>query len=699
MEIPRYPKMRDLILCYRYWPLPILIWGLLVLASLLWNQAEMERKALDLAYDRAQFVFKMVESTRLWSARHGGLYAPITAQSPPNPYLKVPERDISTPSGVALTLINPAYMTRQIGDVVADLTQLRMHLTSLKPINPINAADEWEGRKLGQFEQPGASLKGIGELVGTGEAARYRFIAPLKVDTACLKCHEHQGYRLGDIRGGLSVSFPAEPVLAPEQQQFRKIALTHLGIWLLLSLLSLLALARLRAEMLALEEAKARTEDLVQQRTSELRLEVTERQQAEAQLRLLIESSGEGIIGMNTQGLCTLINPVAIRLLGLDSAKDLLDRPVHKTIHHSRANGSPHTIDACPLYDTLRTGCTVHDDSDVFWRQDGSAFPVEYRCHPIYAEPGLMGAVITFSDISARKAVEAQLRKLSSAVEHSPAAAVITDAEGRIEYVNPHFVAMTGYESAEVIGKNPRLWQSGNTPLAVYQDMWNTIGAGNIWQGELQNRAKDGSLYWEGVRISPIKDDTGAITHFVAVKEDISARKAEEEAIWRQANFDALTGLPNRKLLADRLAQALTLTQRHGGQLALLYIDLDGFKQVNDTLGHAMGDILLKEAARLMQGCLREQDTLARLGGDEFVVALTLVDGQQGVETVARKLLQQLEQPFELEGQQGLISASIGIAFYPDDALEADNLIKLADEAMYQAKAAGRATWRFYKKG
>ena len=140
--------MRTLILQYRYWVIPPIIWGLLVLASLFWNHVEMERKSMALAHDRAQFVFKMVESTRLWSARHGGLYAPITKDSPPNPYLKVPEREISTPSGVALTLINPAYMTRQISAVVAELSQLRMHLTSLKPINPVNKADDWETRQL-----------------------------------------------------------------------------------------------------------------------------------------------------------------------------------------------------------------------------------------------------------------------------------------------------------------------------------------------------------------------------------------------------------------------------------------------------------------------------------------------------------------------------------------------------------------------
>jgi diguanylate cyclase (GGDEF)-like protein/PAS domain S-box-containing protein len=689
--------MRNFILHHRYWALSPLIWGLLVLASLLWNQAEMERKSINLAYDRAQFIFKMMESTRLWSARHGGVYAPITDESQPNPYLKVPEREITTPSGIHLTLINPAYMTRQIGDVVVELSQLYMHLTSLKPINPTNEADAWEELQLKKFERPGVKLQGFGELIGKGKEASYRFLAPLRVEKPCLKCHEHQGYKLGDIRGGLSISFAAEPFLAPERQQFYKIALTHLGVWLLLSLLSLVALSRLRTEMLALEAAKARTEDEVLQRTTELRTEIIERQQAEAKLRLLIESSGEGIIGMNAQGFCTLVNSVALRLLGLESAKELLGQSVHEHIHHSHANGLAHSSNVCALYDSLRTGCTIHDENDVFWRADGSHFPVEYRCHPLYSDSGLQGAVITFNDISARKATEIKLRTLSSAVEHSPAAVVITDSTGMIQYVNPHYVAMTGYQPEEVIGKNPRVWQSGLTPLATYQEMWKTITAGNVWHHELRNKTKDGRLFWEAMRIAPIKDGEGNITHFVAIKEDISQRKAKEENIWRQANFDSLTGLPNRKLLANRMEQSLALTNRNSGQLAMLYIDLDGFKQVNDTLGHAMGDLLLKEAAQRMQSCLRESDTLARLGGDEFVILLPLIESRQSCEVVAGKLLKTLEQPFDLNGNEGLISASIGIAFYPDDAQDAKTLLLQADDAMYQAKAAGRATWHFYQ--
>jgi diguanylate cyclase (GGDEF)-like protein/PAS domain S-box-containing protein len=686
--------MSKVVLQYRYWPLPILIWTLVVLASFLWNQGEMERKAFQLANDRAQFVFKMVESVRLWNARHGGVYAPIDDYTQPNPYLEVPEREIATPAGTRLTMINPAYMTRQLTDVVAELSQLRLHLTSLKPLNPNNEPDSWERAQLEKFER---GMGEVSELVGQGEESVFRFIAPLRVQQPCLKCHLHQGYKLGDVRGGVSVSFAAAPLLAPETAQLRNITLTHLAVWLLLSGLTLFALSRFRRQMLALEAAKAQTEGLVEQRTAQLRDEVAERQQAEAQLRLFIESSGEGIIGMNLQGLCTLVNPEALRLLGMERPGQLQGKPLHDLVHHSYADGRPHPLDECALHATLRQGSVVHDDSDVFWRADGSSFPVEYRSHPLYNGDRLLGAVVTFSDISARKEAEAQLRKLSSAVEHSPASAIITDSEGTIEYVNPRFVAMTGYQPEEVIGQNPRIWQSGMTPLKTYQRLWATIKGGEVWHGEVLNKAKDGHLFWENARISPIRNDAGVITHFVAVKEDITERKAQEEAIWRQAHHDGLTGLPNRELFAARLEHALNQVDVDGGETALLYVDLDGFKQVNDNFGHAAGDALLQQVARRLLTCVRDSDTVARLGGDEFAIVLAQVHGAAGAEVAAQKVLQVLVESFPLAKQAATLSASIGIALYPTDATTADDLLRRADGAMYGAKAAGRNRYCFYK--
>ncbi|MDM7858174.1 diguanylate cyclase domain-containing protein [Thiopseudomonas acetoxidans] len=686
--------MKKIILQYRYWPIPILLWAALVLGSFMWNRAQVEHKVFHLANDRAYFVFKMVESVRLWNTQHGGVYAPVDEVTPPNPYLIIPERDISTPSGKALTLINPAYMTRQLTGVVEALSGLRLNLTSLQPLNPNNQPDVWERVQLEKFEH---KAQDVSEIIGQGRDASFRFIAPLHVEKLCLKCHEHQGYKLGDIRGGLSVSFPVEPLFLAETEQLRSIGLTHMLVWLILSMLTLVTLSRYRHQLLTLETAKIQTEKLVEQRTAELRTEVSERTQAEAQLRLFIESTGEGIIGMNGQGLCTLVNPEAIRLLGMHKAEELLGKSVHDVIHHSMADGQMHEFDDCPLYDTLRSGRIIHDDTDIFWRMDGSSFPVEYRSHPLFVEGRVLGAVVSFSDITERKKAEAQLLKLSSAVEHIPAAAIITDIDGVIEYVNPSFEAMSGYQAEEVIGKNPRIWQSGQTKPETYQQMWQALKCGHVWQGEVLNKAKNGQLFWEMARISPIKNEDGVVTHFVAVKEDITERKLQDKQIWHQAHHDSLTNLPNRELFIKELQKAIATAAQENTLLALLYIDLDGFKAVNDEYGHATGDELLVKAAKRLSACVRDTDNVARLGGDEFTVTLAGILERSAAQHVAKKIVHSLAQPFQLEHVSVSISASVGVALFPSDAQTPDELIDCADSAMYQAKQAGRNNFCCYK--
>ncbi|HZJ94339.1 MAG TPA: PAS domain S-box protein [Thiopseudomonas sp.] len=486
--------MKELILQYRYWSIPLILWTALVLSSLLWNQSQLDNKVFALANDRAHFVFKTVEALRLWNTEHGGVYAPIDAETQPNPYLDIFERDISTPSGKALTLINPAYMTRQLIDVVIQKSELRMHLTSLQPLNPINEPDAWERVQLESFAQGELEAS---EILGEGRDAYFRFMAPLFVEKACLDCHAHQGYKENDVRGGLSVSFAIEPLLLAEQAQLKSIIFTHILVWIALIGLTLITLSRYRWQLLTLETAKEQTEQLVEQRTAQLRTEVDERAQAEAQLRLFIESTGEGIIGMNRQGVCTLVNPESLRLLGMSDTKELIGKSVHDVIHHSTPDGKAHRLEDCLMQETLRTGRIVHDDTDVFWRKDGSNFPVEYHSRPLFVNDQIIGAVISFSDITERKKAEAQLLKISSAVEHIPAAAIITDAKGSIEYVNPSFVSLTGYSADEVIGENPRIWQSGKTAPATYKHMWKTLRSGQVWQGELLNKNKDGQLFWE----------------------------------------------------------------------------------------------------------------------------------------------------------------------------------------------------------
>ncbi len=282
-----------------------------------------------------------------------------------------------------------------------------------------------------------------------------------------------------------------------------------------------------------------------------------------------------------------------------------------------------------------------------------------------------------------------RLQVLSLAIEQSPASVVITGPDAAIEYVNPSFLSETGYTSEEVLGQNPRVIASGLTPRPTFEEMWSHLRRGEPWKGELINRRKSGELYWEEAHIAPVKDPAGQTTHFVAVKLDVTARKAAYEQLAHLAHHDALTDLPNRTLFFERLDQGLALARRHGTRLALMFVDLDRFKAVNDTWGHAAGDRLLQEAARRMRGCLRASDSVGRIGGDEFVVLLNEVADEPAAVQVAELIRAALETPFAIEGQSLEVSASIGLALFPDHGDSAIELARAADSAMYQGKQGG----------
>ncbi len=289
-----------------------------------------------------------------------------------------------------------------------------------------------------------------------------------------------------------------------------------------------------------------------------------------------------------------------------------------------------------------------------------------------------------------------QLRKLSRAVEQSPASVVITDTDGVIEYVNPTFSRITGYALEEVIGHKPSILKSGKTPEETYSELWETILKGEVWVGELINRKSNGELYWENATIAPIKDEAGRITHFIGVKEDISLRKDYEQQLFQQANFDPLTGLSNRALSLDRLQQMLSKARRSERPFAVLFIDLDNFKTVNDSLGHEMGDRLLVSVARRLRQVVREGDTLARLGGDEFLLIIDDPEPAQASEAICKKIIDALSAPRVVGGHELHISCSIGITLFPNDGDRPEQLLKNADAAMYQAKAEGRNTYQFF---
>ncbi|WP_136416669.1 EAL domain-containing protein [Herbaspirillum sp. ST 5-3] len=295
-----------------------------------------------------------------------------------------------------------------------------------------------------------------------------------------------------------------------------------------------------------------------------------------------------------------------------------------------------------------------------------------------------------------RKATEENLRKLSRAVEQSANAVMITDRNGVIEYINPWFSKITGYRPEEIIGKTPSVLRSEETHPETHKRMWDTILSGKEWTGELHNTKKNGETYWCLETISPLKNENGEVSHFVAVTEDISERKQTEQTIRHLAFHDPLTGLPNRRLFNDRLHQAAALRHRRDNAFALMLLDLDRFKTVNDTLGHDIGDALLKAVASRLLGAARQGDTLARMGGDEFALLALEISQPEDVARLADKLFAILKEPFQLYGHELYVTTSIGITLYPADANDAEALIKNADIALYRAKDLGRNNFQFF---
>ncbi len=302
------------------------------------------------------------------------------------------------------------------------------------------------------------------------------------------------------------------------------------------------------------------------------------------------------------------------------------------------------------------------------------------------------------TDITDRKLSE-QEQKLAALVYHNCSEAItVTDADNHIVAINPAFTKLTGYTEDEVLGKNLKILDSDRQDAEFYRAMWDALNTTGHWQGETWNRRKNGDEYAEWLSINTIYNEDGSVHRRVALFTDITERKNAEAKVWVQANFDPLTQLPNRRLFADRLEQEIKKAQRDKYRTALLFIDLDRFKDINDTLGHDIGDLLLIEAASRVKHCVRGSDTVARLGGDEFTVILSELDDALDAVRIAQNIINRLSEPFRLNGQEAFVSASIGIAFYPDDAVTVIDLTKQADQAMYAAKNDGRGCFRFFTK-
>ena len=289
-----------------------------------------------------------------------------------------------------------------------------------------------------------------------------------------------------------------------------------------------------------------------------------------------------------------------------------------------------------------------------------------------------------------------QLHLLGTALAAAGNGVLITDRNGKIQWVNEAFSQLSGYSHSEVIGKTPRILKSGKHDAEYYSALWSTILAGERWSCEAIERRSDRSLYTVRQTITPITGDGGEITHFIAIHEDVTAQKVTEERIKHMAHYDALTELPNRVLFYDRLGQAIARAQRNRNHIALMFLDLDRFKHTNDTLGHLVGDELLRMFARRVSASVRGSDTVARIGGDEFTVIVPDLLEAHDARQVAEKILTAMQAPFVINDIAINISTSIGIAVYPDDGDTDDALLRAADVAMYRAKIEGRDAYRYY---
>ena len=425
--------------------------------------------------------------------------------------------------------------------------------------------------------------------------------------------------------------------------------------------------------------------------------DITRRKRDETHLRTLL-AQREAILDNALVGIVVLKNRLIVQcnrrfeeLFGYDEGEMLGYRSdlLYPTAEFYEAIGER-------AYDAL-VGGGIYVEELWLQRKDGSLFWGCLNGRALDARRPLEGgSVWIFSDLTEQKQARERLQLVASVFESTAEGITITDPHGVILTVNPAFTTITGYRAEEVVGGKPSLLKADRHDAEFYQRMWQTVVEQGQWRGEIWNRRKNGEVYPTLLSISTVKDQDGCVTHYVGVFLDITELKTFEKQILFLAHHDPLTDLPNRALFNDRLNHGIHRAARDGSRLAVLFIDLDHFKNVNDTLGHPLGDQLLQRVARQFRRVIRAGDTLARLGGDEFTLLVESINDNLDAVMVARKLLDVFVRPFLLAGHEIQLSASIGISLYPIDGQEAHELIKNADTAMYRAKAKGRNNYACY---
>jgi diguanylate cyclase (GGDEF)-like protein/PAS domain S-box-containing protein len=406
--------------------------------------------------------------------------------------------------------------------------------------------------------------------------------------------------------------------------------------------------------------------------------------ESEEKYRELFDNATDFLYSMDASGIFTSVNKSLMNRLGYTSEEII-------GAHISLILSPENLAIAQQMTAKKLAGETTSTQYELeISAKNGDLIPVELSSRLIYKDGKPVGVQGTGRDITERVRAEQEQRLAAMVFQSSNEAMMITDADNRIITVNASFTRMTGYAPDEIIGKDPKVLSSGRQNKDFYEQMWHTLSTTGQWQGELWNKRKDGEIFAEWLSVNTIYNARGWVHRRVALFSDITQKKESDEQIWKHANFDSLTQLPNRRLFRDRLEQEIKKSHRVGLPIALMFIDLDHFKEVNDTYGHDHGDILLAECAQRIVDCVREADTVARMGGDEFTVILTEIGEKDSIKRIAQDIIDKLAAPFHLPGGKANISASIGITLYPQDATDINELLKKADHAMYAAKRLGR---------
>lgn len=427
-----------------------------------------------------------------------------------------------------------------------------------------------------------------------------------------------------------------------------------------------------------------------------LRQEITGRMASEAKFRQLVESAPDALVIVDQQGAIVLVNKQAELMFGYPRG-ELLGQQVEILIpQRERALHPKHRAEYAETLQARAMG-TGHELAGQ--RKDGTEFPVEVSLAPIRVDSEVLIAS-DIRDITQRKQAEEVMRVNNRAIAASLNAIVILSCDGatrQIVYVNPAYEKMTGYSAAEVEGMSVgELFRTSSDPAAetIRQALQNLRAESAV----LKLQRKDGSPFWSDVSLAPVKDQTGSVTHFIVIQNDVTENRKYQEQLEYQANFDGLTGLPNRNLFDDRLHQAIARGERNGTEVAVIFLDLDRFKLVNDGLGHVAGDELLRTMAQRLVSCVRDDDTVARMGGDEFALVVSDWASKNTLIDFLERMRQVIAEPVLIEGNPLYVTFSAGLSLYPDDGHDSVTLLRNADTAMYRAKEKGRNNFQFYAR-